>query len=249
MGTISQLLVDKCLYNWLGYGNVNSSIWFMGMEEGGAEIWRQQTKTLEDSLSLRSEFEIEMDFQHVWEELYGIPLQTFKGPNVWRYMAAFLLSLNGVEPTGEKIKNFVFEKKKLGKKGGDHFLCEFLPLPRRSNTDIEEYKDIWQSNGAYLRSVGDNRFTLIKETLLENSNVKLLLSYDRKFSKMFLEHFHSELIKEWNDRRNKLFAIYAVNLSSDRKVYFLVTPFFGQGQASYEGLEDAAKIVKELLIL
>ena len=41
-------LVPSCLYNWLGYGNPNGQVWFIGTEEGGAEIWRQQTKTLEE---------------------------------------------------------------------------------------------------------------------------------------------------------------------------------------------------------
>jgi len=60
-------LVRSCLYNWLGYGNLNGKIWFIGTEEGGAEIWRQSTKTLEESLKLRSSYNIAMDFKTVWE--------------------------------------------------------------------------------------------------------------------------------------------------------------------------------------
>jgi hypothetical protein len=29
-------LIEACLNNWLGYGNINSPIWFLGIEEGGA---------------------------------------------------------------------------------------------------------------------------------------------------------------------------------------------------------------------
>ncbi|MGD6967397.1 hypothetical protein ACQCVP_13280 [Rossellomorea vietnamensis] len=249
MRTDIQSLAEKCLYNWLGYGNENSKIWFMGMEEGGSEIWRQQTKTLEESLQLRSGYKIGMDFQHVWEDLYGIPLESFKGPTVWRYMAAFLLSMKGEEPSGEKIRSYIFEEKKLGKRESDHFLCEFLPLPRKSNTDIEDYQSMWTSNSSYIKSVGARRFELIKETLLKNSDVSLLISYDRKFTSAALAHFQSELLLKWEDKRFKEYAIYTVRLTPDRNVYFLTTPFFGQGKASYEGLYFAAKKIKELAIL
>lgn len=45
---VSESLVKSCLYNWIGYGNINSPIWFIGIEEGGAEIWREKTQTLEE---------------------------------------------------------------------------------------------------------------------------------------------------------------------------------------------------------
>jgi len=63
-----KLLVPSCLYNWLGYGNLHGHVWFIGTEEGGAEIWRQQTKTLEESLNIRSHFNLNMDFIDVWEK-------------------------------------------------------------------------------------------------------------------------------------------------------------------------------------
>ena len=66
-------LVRSCLYNWLGYGNPNGVVWFVGTEEGGAEIWRIPTQTLEQSLMKRSTFSLAMDFREVWENQYQIP--------------------------------------------------------------------------------------------------------------------------------------------------------------------------------
>ena len=51
-----------CLYNFLGYGNLDSPVWFVGVEEGGAEIWRNQTLSLEESLRLRPQYSLSMDF-------------------------------------------------------------------------------------------------------------------------------------------------------------------------------------------
>lgn len=42
--TYFEQLVRSCLYNWLGYGNINAPVWFLGIEEGGAEIWRNKRK-------------------------------------------------------------------------------------------------------------------------------------------------------------------------------------------------------------
>jgi hypothetical protein len=242
-------LVKSCLYNWLGYGNINSQIWFIGMEEGGAEIWRHKTVTLEESLRLRSNFLLAMDFRFVWEELYLIPLNAFKGASVWSYMAAFLLSLNKIEPSTQKIKNFIFKDKKLGSTKSNHFMCEFLPLPRQTNNSIKEYQDIWPTNQAYLQEIMPKRFELIKANIINNSNIKLLVSYDRKFTRLFNQYFSPNMIMEWKDENQKFYRIHRVNLSDERVVYLLETPFFGNGQASYEGLIEAVHRVVDLKIL
>ena len=104
-------LVDSCLFNWLGYGQVNSPIWFIGMEEGGAEVWRNKTKTLKQSLEIRSRFRLQMDFQYVWEDLYNVSLDSFKGPTVWRFMAAFLLELEDAQVNATTINDFYFPLK------------------------------------------------------------------------------------------------------------------------------------------
>lgn len=249
MTTSFENLVNDCLYNWLGYGNLNGPIWFMGMEEGGAEIWRQRTKTMTESLSIRGSFSLSMDFQHVWENLYNIPLETFKGPNVWRYMAAFLLSLEDIEPSSENIREFVFEKKKLGKLDGNHFLCEFLPLPRQSNNSIDEYKEIWNTNSEYINELAPKRFELIKNVLTECNNVKLLVSYDKKFTDSIINNFESINVLSWENPQNKSYELKKLNISDNRILYLLKTPFFGQGQISYEGLKYAAQTIKDNKII
>lgn len=142
-------LVRSCLYNWLGYGNLNGKIWFIGNEEGGAQIWRQSTKTLEESLKLRSSYSIAMDFKTVWENKYGIPLESFTGPCVWRYMAAFLLALDDKVVSTETVNNYVFHEKRLGSILSNHFMCELLPLPKKSKNDISDYKTIFRTIEEY----------------------------------------------------------------------------------------------------
>ena len=178
--------IEGCLYNWLGYGNLNGNIWFLGTEEGGAEIWRKgiKTQTLESSLGIRSEFELAEDFVNVWEEKYNIPLNSFKGPSVWRFMAAFLLKFNLKEIIKEDlnkfkndVKEYIFLDKNLGRKESNHFIGELYPLPKKSKDSIKEYKSIWGSNKEYHFEIENKRFNLIRETIDKNLEIKLYKVY------------------------------------------------------------------------
>lgn len=128
---------------------------------------------------MRSQFTLTMDFRVVWEDIYDIPLETFKGPCVWRYMAAFLLSLKGEEVNSETVNDFVFGQKLLGKLDSDHFLCELLPLPKRSKNCIRDYQETWGSISSYHAEVLPRRFQLIRDTLKANVGVQLIVSYEQ----------------------------------------------------------------------
>jgi len=241
-------LVRSCLYNWLGYGNINGEIWFIGTEEGGAEIWRQKTKTLEESLICRSGFTLAMDFTDVWENIYEIPLEDFKGPCVWRYIAAFILSFKGKKPDTATINNFVFENKLLGSKKSDHFMCEVLPLPKRKKDSIEDYKMLWRNITEYHEEVLPRRFELIKNTISKNTNVKLIVSYESLLSDIFIRSFwnQSKLIKSWVYKKEK-YRLYEIEITPNRKVLLITTPFFGNGCISYDGLVLANQEIKNLI--
>lgn len=241
-------LVRSCLYNWLGYGNVNGRFWFIGTEEGGAEIWRQATKTLEESLKLRSGYNLGMDFQTVWEELYQIPLESFKGPCVWRYMAVFLLGMDDKPVNKDTVNDFVFYSKLLGSLSSNHFMAELLPLPKRSKNDISDYQTVWRSVEEYHREVIPRRFALIQETLEENSDIDLVVSYEHILSEKFIKYFgqRGSLLKAWN-YRSESYALYEIRLEGGRSIKFLTTPFFGNGRISYDGLLIASEKIKEVI--
>lgn len=246
---LSEGLIRSCLYNWLGYGNINGSIWFIGTEEGGAEVWRQATQTLEESLKHRSRYKLSMDFRYVWEEIYGIPLEDFKGPCVWRYMAAFLLSFSGNEVNTMNINRFVFQDKNLGSISSDHFMCELLPLPKKSKESIAYYDFIWSSIEKYRKEVMPNRFELILETVKDNQRIKVIISYEKFLTKYFLDYFNNDgrvtLIDEFVINKER-YSLYEIKIDHNRTVKFLATPFFGNGCISYEGISQA---VQSLLIL
>ncbi|NNU91537.1 hypothetical protein [Anoxybacillus sp. CHMUD] len=240
--TSFERLVRSCLYNWLGYGNVNAPVWFIGVEEGGAEIWRHRTKTLEQSLEIRSKFHLQMDFRHVWEDLYNISLSSWTGPNVWRYIAAFILEIEGRDATVENINDYIFYTKQLGRESSNHFLGEMMPLPKPSKKSIKPYESIWNSVNDYYDEVANNRLSLIRKTIIENQNVKLLVSYDRTLTEMMLNYFSStiEMVSTWNFQHEQ-YTLYKITFSNERSILMLSTPFFGNGRISYNGIRNAAR--------
>lgn len=242
-------LVEPCLYNWLGYGNPNGKYWFIGTEEGGAEIWRNQTLSLEESLRIRAGFDLTMDFKTVWEDLYHIPMTSFKGATVWLYIAAYLLAFDGVHPGENRDKILTLRHNGLGKLDGNHFLGELLPLPKERANQIAPYKQVWSSLKDYHNEVEKKRFQLITQTLLSNPEVQLIISYDRKLTQRWLTHFEKEIIAQqnWEFGKKQRYQLSQMQFGSKRQLNFLSTPFFGNGQISYEGVWQSVQRLKQII--
>jgi hypothetical protein len=49
------------------------------------------------------------------------------------------------------------------------------------------------------------------------------------------------------DTKGKRYNLYELTLSPVRRITLLTTPFFGQGQANYEGIYLAAQKVKHII--
>jgi hypothetical protein len=207
---ISEKLVRSCLYNWLGYGNLNSRIWFIGTEEGGYEIWRAKTKTLEESLALRSKFELSEDLQDIWENKYGIQLNSISKTSTWTFISAFLLGINSeLDETDFNNKDTISKKsgdffridKRLGRADSNHFMCELLPLPkkRKGKDSFSPYAHVWKNVKAYHAEILPCRLKSIIDAISNNTNVDLLVSYERTFVDELLKILPGTLIEGWPD--------------------------------------------------
>lgn len=248
-------LIDKCLYNWLGYGNINGDIWFVGAEEGGAEIWREGIATLsfEDSLEKRSKFSLSCSFKAVWEDIYGIPLNCFKGITTWHFMSAFILAIENKKVDSKNIKDFLFINKSLGSLGSNHFMCELLPLPKKSETDFP-YVGRWRNLQEYMNEVIDKRFSMIADAIEKSQGAKLIIVYDNKTQTLikdkWIKNNKDSVVFDYSNNGKKP-QKYILHFSkiADRNIAFLFTPFFGQGQISYDGIAKARELLKEKSII
>lgn len=244
-------IIDKRLYNWIGYGNINGNIWFIGTEEGGAEIWRQgiATLTLENSLIKRSKFSLSCSFKAVWEDIYGIPLDSFKGITAWHFMSAFILAIENKKVESKTIKEFLFINKSLGSFDSNHFMCELLPLPKKSETDFP-YIGKWANVQEYTNEVIEKRFSMISDAIEKSSGAKLIIVYDDKTQTLIKEKWGKNIndcrVFEYSNNGKKP-QKYLLHLSTiaDKNIIFLFTPFFGQGQISYDGIVKVVEILKE----
>ena len=238
-------LVQKCLYNWLGYGKLNSPAWIIGTEEGGYGEKIQ----LEKALKLRGNFSLSMDFCYVWEDLYSVDLQNVKGSTIWRYVACFLLSLQNKDRSPEDIKKFIGEE--LGRKGANHLMGEFLPLPKQKKYSIEGYEHIWSTIEEYHKEVVPKRFLIIDKNIKDNGKIKLIVSYERMFTQSMIDHYKNaiEKVDRWVYPKKQKYCLHKISISQGRNIFLLSTPFFGQGQISYDGINNAVHRIKELKII
>lgn len=163
-------------------------------------------------------------------------------------MVAFLLELEGTSPKAEDIKDYIFYSKQFGREDSNHFLCELMPLPKQSKGNIDPYKHIWASVEDYYREVGQKRFSLIKEAIVQNTHVTLLVSYDRTLTEKMLEYFTSVVVEidNWKFAHEE-YCLYKISLPNNREIHLLSTPFFGNGRISYEGIRNSAEHVRSLL--
>jgi hypothetical protein len=240
-------VVEPCLYNHLGYGSLDAPVWFVGVEEGGAEIWRYQTLSLEESLRLRARYQLAMDLRYVWEGLYRIPLESWKGATTWRFIAAYVLALQCHRPDGASVQRYVFADKLLGRLDGEHFLCELMPLPKRWKGRIEPYQDIWPTDGRYRQDIAPGRLRLLVQTLEEHPDVRLLVCYERDAVKLLRESLAADHVADWTLMKGQRYTLWVFSVAPSREVYVLHTPFFGQGQISYGGIWESTQSLVELL--
>lgn len=233
---VSESLVRNCLYNWIGYGKLNSSVWIVGVEEGYLEI-SSGAQTLQTSLEIRSKFSLTMDFKEVWSEEFKVT--SLNTSNPWKFAARFLLGLNN-QPFDE-IQHFI--DKSLGRKWSDHFFGDFLPLPKKGRRCIEGYRHIWTSVSKYWDDVADKRWKLIFKQMGKANKLRLLITYDSHFTDYVKRISSYKKLDSWNENK---FEIGTFIIDS-RPIIFLSTPFWGVGHMKIASVNECISRIQHFL--
>jgi hypothetical protein len=124
---LDDLLLEKFIHSFFGYGSYEAEYWFVGMEEGGGG-------TLEEIASRLRTWDYragqELEDVRTYHEALQID-QFFKDPVVlqptWAQLIRVFLAANGLPAETEAIKTF--QKDGLGRQGGNTCLVELMPLP------------------------------------------------------------------------------------------------------------------------
>ena len=149
----------KYIHNFYGYGNLNSSFWFISLEEGGVnsaeEIQRRLNtwnnrgcKELEECRSFHLEFG-----KGEWVGLIENKPQKVRLQSTWKmYIRLFFYASNNRKFIESKEQNEIirrYQRDNFGKSNGDMCIMELRPLPSK-NLSTWLYKDI--SNLSFLKS-------------------------------------------------------------------------------------------------
>lgn len=194
----SNLLNDR-IENFFGYGSLDSTVWFVGMEEG----LNPTTDTEELELRLRSAFgKTTVDMRKDMSSLKG-HMRWFKKDSpiqpTWKYPIALYLYLkNNRIPTKEEIREH--QGLILGdKEKKESTTIELMPLPsQKANESTWLYSKYnipgLNSRNEYIEKYKPERVKKLKE-LIEKHHPKLVIFYSIGYLQEWTEIIGQEPIK------------------------------------------------------
>ena len=138
-----------------GYGNKPADYWFLGMEEGGGSI--------EELRKRAREYDPVEDLYSAHEKL-GFSLNAHVP--TWRVMSKLILAMQGAPDWQETCSAREYQGQKLGRKDGDTFLAELMPLPCRSIGEWP-YQSIFPTKEDYYAKVRPGRIAWLRSEFLE----------------------------------------------------------------------------------
>jgi hypothetical protein len=140
---LDDLMLEKFIHSFFGYGSYKADYWFIGMEEGGGGSLEEVASRLS---CWRERGERQLEDVRAYHEALGIN-QFFHEPvkiqRTWAQLCRIVLASQGLSEDLRAIK--AYQKDKLGRQDGETCLMELLPLPS-PGTDRWFYKD-WSKLG------------------------------------------------------------------------------------------------------
>jgi len=169
------------LLEFVGYGSLNASFWFLGMEEGGGG---------ESNLRTRLQFDTIEDCAKA-HRLLGVTKYHSGRRNIqptWRAMCYIILAMSGQEPTQKAIRNYQAES--LGHSDGETLLVELMPIPKKAINDwgYEKIMPQFTSSKNYYDVVRPMRITLLQK-IISSQEPRLILCYGKKYWKDYKQLF------------------------------------------------------------
>ncbi len=161
------------LLEFVGYGELDAPIWFVGMEEAGGG---------EDNIRRRLEFRKVEDCAEA-HRILGITKHHWGRKVIqrtWRGMCVIMLHLSEVEPTRENIRQY--QANSLGRYGGQTLLTELMPIPKSKLTDwgYEDLISHFSSREDYYARIKPKRITYLR-SLITNYQPRVVICYGKAY--------------------------------------------------------------------
>lgn len=161
------------LLGFIGYGDKDADLWFLGMEEGGGG---------ESNIRARLSFKPFEDNYEAHKKL-GI-LKFHEGKRIiqrtWRGMSLLSLLISERPTDTESIREHQAEV--LGRLGSNTLLCELMPIPKASigTWGYEKLIPQFESRESYYAEVMPKRIPLLRD-LYHNCRPKIVIAYGKGF--------------------------------------------------------------------
>lgn len=166
---IPRELIENRINNFLGYGNINSDIWFVCMEEGFGGT-QEDLKLRLNVTKDKTVIDIQNDMMDVPDHMrYFVdghpPIQ-----RTWSKMIIMLLTFDSEGVSTEDIRKY--QRTKLGRLIGNHCILDFMPLPSCSTNEEDwSYKDFGidylENRSIYLQEIMPIRVKLFQKHIKE----------------------------------------------------------------------------------
>lgn len=179
---IKELIEDR-INNFWGYGNLNSPIWFIGMEEG----FTGNQKDLENRF-LRTKGKSVLDCH---KDMLDVPdhIKFYRGSNpplqktISKLIATIFYLQGKSNFDNDEIRKF--QGTKFGRLDSNHCSLEFLPLPvNNTNTNSWKYAaigiDYLLSRNKYQEKIFPIRIKLFRQ-LIQKHSPKVIIFYSLTF--------------------------------------------------------------------
>lgn len=196
-------LIEKRINNFLGYGNLNSNIWFIGMEEGlgkETDLEKRFNRTKDKPV-----IDLQDGMTGVQDHMKWFSSCSNIQKTWWKLILILLTLKSDNEITNEKIKEF--QREEFGRLNSNHCSLEFMPLPchsiKKKDWFYKKFKiDYLESRKKYLDKIMPSRIKLFQD-LIKKYNPKIIICYSFSYLKKWKEIVGCNL----SEKKNLIFII------------------------------------------
>jgi hypothetical protein len=178
-------LSGKSFENFIGFGNEDGQVLFLGMEEGLVGTLSADTARTHDlprTADLRADFSPDASRYYFWR----LP----KSQRTWRAMSHLMLRRQGVDdPTADQVHRYQTEQ--LGRTDGETLLSELLP---RANQSVD---------AEYMREMLPHRMRLMRE-VIGNLAFEVVVAHGRESDWSTYKDVFG--IRHWRERGDFAYA-------------------------------------------
>ena len=233
---ITTELIENRIENFWGYGNLDSDIWFIGMEEGFNGSQNELKNRFEKTYD-RSVIDIQNDMNDVEDHM-----KWFYGkPNIQRTWSKLILILLTITRNNNKLENEEigeFQKKLFGRLNSDHCLLEFMPLPSKSikvqDWIYDQFNiDYLKTRRSYIKNIMPKRIISLTK-LIKKNKPKALIFYSFTY------------LKKWKSIVSKEFKFTdGIHISCTEKTKYFIIPHPTAHGMTKSQWNDIAQKIKE----